>query len=61
MITPIPTAINKYQIIKPLGAGNFGQVFHVFDREKKKDRVIMIFAKECQTWGSTLVRNLKQI
>jgi serine/threonine protein kinase len=36
MITPIPTAINKYQIIKPLGAGNFGQVFHVFDREKKR-------------------------
>ena len=25
------------------------------------DRVIMIFAKECQTWGQTLVQNLKQI
>lgn len=42
MITPVPTVIDKYQIIKPLGAGNFGQVFHVFDRALGTDKAIKV-------------------
>ena len=42
MITPIPTAIDKYQVISPLGAGNFGQVFHVFDRALGAEKAIKV-------------------
>lgn len=42
MITPIPTAIDKYQIITPLGSGNFGQVFHVFDRALGAEKAIKV-------------------
>jgi serine/threonine protein kinase len=42
MITPTPTTIDKYQIIKPLGEGNFGQVFHVFDRALGAEKAIKV-------------------
>ena len=42
MITPQPTTIDKYQIIKPLGAGNFGQVYHVFDRALRAEKAIKV-------------------
>ena len=42
MITPMPTTINKYQVIKPLGAGNFSQVFHVFDHALGTDKAIKV-------------------
>lgn len=42
MITPTPTTIDKYQVINPLGAGNFGQVFHVFDRALGAEKAIKV-------------------
>ena len=42
MITPTPTEIDKYQIIKPLGRGNFSQVFHVFDRALSAEKAIKV-------------------
>jgi eukaryotic-like serine/threonine-protein kinase len=42
MITPFPTSINKYQIIRLLGEGTFGQVFHVFDRALGKEKAIKV-------------------
>jgi eukaryotic-like serine/threonine-protein kinase len=42
MITPTPTAIDKYQVIAPLGEGNFGQVFHVFDRALGTEKAIKV-------------------
>ena len=42
MITPTPTTIDKYQIIKPLGAGNFGQVFHVYDHALGSEKAIKV-------------------
>jgi eukaryotic-like serine/threonine-protein kinase len=42
MITPTPTAIDKYQVITPLGSGNFGQVFHVFDRALGAEKAIKV-------------------
>jgi serine/threonine-protein kinase len=39
---PPPTFIDKYQIIKPLGSGNFGQVYHVFDRALRADKAIKV-------------------
>ena len=42
MITPTPTTIDKYQIIGPLGSGNFGQVFHVFDRALQAEKAIKV-------------------
>lgn len=42
MITPTPTAIDKYQVIRPLGSGNFGQVFHVFDRALGTEKAIKV-------------------
>jgi len=42
MITPTPTTIDKYQVITPLGAGNFGQVFHVFDRALGAEKAIKV-------------------
>lgn len=42
MITPTPVAIDKYQVIAPLGGGNFGQVFHVFDRALGTEKAIKV-------------------
>ena len=42
MITPIPATIDKYHVISPLGAGNFGQVFHVFDRALGAEKAIKV-------------------
>ncbi len=42
MITPTPTAIDKYQIITSLGAGNFGQVYHVYDRALGAEKAIKV-------------------
>lgn len=42
MITPTPTAIDKYQVITPLGSGNFGQVFHVYDRALGAEKAIKV-------------------
>ncbi len=42
MITPSPTTIDKYQIISPLGSGNFSQVYHVFDRALGSEKAIKV-------------------
>ena len=42
MITTIPMEIDKYQIIKPLGSGCFGQVYHVLDRALSEEKAIKV-------------------
>ncbi len=42
MTEPTPKSIDKYQIIKPLGTGNFGQVYHVFDRALGAEKAIKV-------------------
>lgn len=37
-----PTSIDKYQIIRPLGGGHFGQVYHAFDRALKAEKAIKL-------------------
>lgn len=38
----IPSSIDKYQIIGPLGSGHFGQVFHAFDRALQAEKAIKV-------------------
>jgi eukaryotic-like serine/threonine-protein kinase len=57
MITPTPTAIDKYQVISPLGAGNFGQVFHVFDRALGTEKAIKVLLA---TDPSKFMQNLQE-
>ncbi len=57
MITPIPTTIDKYQIISPLGSGNFGQVFHVFDRALGTEKAIKVILS---TGPSNFMQNLEE-
>lgn len=52
-----PTSINKYQIIKPLGHGHFGQVFHAFDRALKAEKAIKLLKT---TDPSTFLQGLKE-
>lgn len=40
----IPVSIDKYQVIKPLGAGNFGQVYQVVDRALGVDKAVKVLA-----------------
>lgn len=37
-----PTEVDKYQIIKPIGRGQFGQVYHAFDRALSAEKAIKI-------------------
>lgn len=37
-----PASIDKYQLIKPLGSGHFGQVFHAFDRALMTEKAIKV-------------------
>lgn len=37
-----PTDVDKYQVIRPLGSGHFGQVYHAFDRALRADKAIKI-------------------
>lgn len=37
-----PKSIDKYQIIKLLGSGHFGQVFHAFDRALMTEKAIKV-------------------
>ena len=46
MITPQPTTIDKYQIIKPIGSGNFSQVYHVFDRALQAEKAIKVLLSD---------------
>jgi serine/threonine-protein kinase len=39
---PHPTSIDKYQIIRPLGGGHIGQVYHAFDRALKAEKAIKV-------------------
>lgn len=52
-----PTFINKYQIIKPLGHGHFGQVFHAFDRALKAEKAIKVLKT---TDPATFLQGLKE-
>lgn len=40
-MTP-PATIGKYQIIKPLGSGKFGDVYHVLDRALHSEKAIKV-------------------
>lgn len=53
----MPIFIDKYQIIKPLGAGHFGEVFHVFDRALHAEKAIKVLA---DTDPATLMKNLEE-
>lgn len=37
-----PIAVDKYQIMRPLGSGHFGQVYHAFDRALQTEKAIKI-------------------
>lgn len=37
-----PVAVDKYQIIRPLGNGHFGQVYHAFDRALRAEKAIKV-------------------
>ena len=52
-----PTLINKYQIIRPLGDGHFGQVFHAFDLALKAEKAIKVLKT---TAPSTFLQGLKE-
>ena len=52
-----PTSINKYQIIRPLGDGHFGQVFHAFDLALKAEKAIKVLKT---TDPSTFLQGLKE-
>lgn len=52
-----PKSIDKYQIIKPLGGGHFGQVYHAFDRALKAEKAIKVL-KESNP--GTFVEGLKE-
>ncbi|BAU47785.1 serine/threonine protein kinase [Sulfurifustis variabilis] len=52
-----PTSIDKYQIIKPLGSGHFGQVYHAFDRALKAEKAIKVLKT---TDPNTFLESLKE-
>lgn len=54
---PHPKSIDKYQIIKPLGGGHFGQVYHAFDRALRAEKAIKVLKT---TDPSTFLDSLKE-
>ncbi len=44
-----PVTIEKYQIIKPLGSGNFGQVYQAFDRALGTEKAIKVITSSNPT------------
>jgi serine/threonine-protein kinase len=54
---PPLASIDKYQIIKPLGSGNFGQVYHVFDRALRAEKAIKVLEN---TDPSAFMKNLEE-
>lgn len=40
------TSVDKYQIIRPLGSGHFGQVYHAFDRALHVEKAIKILNED---------------
>lgn len=52
-----PASIDKYQIIKSLGSGQYGQVYHAFDRALKADKAIKVLKT---TDPSTFLEGLKE-
>lgn len=54
---PAPTSIDKYQIIRSLGAGHFGEVFQVFDRALHAEKAIKVLAN---TDPTAFMKNLEE-
>lgn len=57
MINPSTTSIEKYEIIRSLGGGNFGDVFHVYDRALGAEKAIKILKA---TDPSTFMASLEE-
>ena len=52
-----PAYIDKYQVIKRLGGGNFGDVYHAFDRALHVEKAIKVLRT---TDPGTFIESLRE-